>query len=391
LDFRDRVVQHALIHVIEPILAKAFIADTYACQKRKGTHAGIRCLRGMLVGQSGKNYFLKADIAKYFPSVDIEILKAKIRKRIKCKDTLRLIDIILDSSPGGLPIGNLTSQLFANYYLSDLDHFIKEKLGEKKYIRYMDDFIIISHSLEKLKNDYCEIVEQLELLKLNLNGKTSIAKIKQGIDFLGYRCWPGATKLRKRNIVRNRRKFHKILARLAASKTNRKIINRSVASLHGYTKYAACKTTKEHILKGIKMPLKMRFDSKTGKIEEIPGLWIDDADGIARAGLKVLREQVSIEDELKILRDAVILIGREHLPQRYLEAISKADTFVAEKTAESDCCVELDMAKWKEAELSSLVKSLGKIGLVVPKEVTTVADLKTFVAGKASNVVNTKP
>lgn len=251
LAFRDRVVQHALIAVIEPILSKSFIVDTYACQAGKGTHAGLRCLHRFVDGEDPECYFLKADITKFFPSVDKEVLKRQIRKRIKCKDTLWLIDLAIDSSPAGLPIGNLTSQLFANYYLSDLDHIIKEQLHERRYVRYMDDFIIVNPSLEKLKADRAEIVVQLDRIGLRLNSKTSIAKLKQGVDFLGYRTWPHVTKLRKRNIRKNRRKFRKMGRRLDLGKTNIQIISRSLASLHGYTKYAACAKTKEGILKGV--------------------------------------------------------------------------------------------------------------------------------------------
>lgn len=251
LEFRDRVVQHALIAVIDPVISSTFIHDTYACRTNKGTHAGLRRLHQLITNCSGENYFLKADISKYFPSIDKEILKEKIRRKIKCADTLWLIDQIIDSSSAGLPIGNLTSQLFANFYLSDLDHFIKEQLLEKRYLRYMDDFVIIGSDLEKLKQDRAAIQGELEKIGLYLNSKTAIAKIKQGIDFLGYRNWPNITKLRKRNIIKNRRKFNKFAKRITIGKTNETVMERSAASLHGYTKYAACEKTKFSILKGV--------------------------------------------------------------------------------------------------------------------------------------------
>ncbi|MEW5898168.1 MAG: reverse transcriptase/maturase family protein, partial [Bacillota bacterium] len=144
LPFKDRVVQHALCNVIEPLFEKSFIYDSYACRKFKGTHAGANRVTEFLKSAQrkwGKVYCLKADIAQYFPSVNHRILKAIIRKKIACPDTLQLIDEIIDSGGGegrGLPIGNLTSQLWANVYLDQLDHFIKETLREKYYVRYMD-------------------------------------------------------------------------------------------------------------------------------------------------------------------------------------------------------------------------------------------------------------
>lgn len=257
LAFRDRVVQHALISVIEPILGRSFIFDTYACQINKGTHAGLRRLHRSIAGQNPNGYFLKADISKYFPSIRKDVLKQKIRKRIKCRDTLWLIDLIIDSSKAGLPIGNLTSQLFANYYLSDLDHFIKERLMENHYVRYMDDFIIINKDLARLKRDLYYIEKELRYIGLTLNSKTSIGKIKQGIDFLGYRSWPHITKLRKRNIRRNRRKFRKMAGRLSAGMTNKTILLRSAASFNGYTKYAACATSRDSILRPIQRLIKI--------------------------------------------------------------------------------------------------------------------------------------
>ena len=155
--FRDRVVHHALISVVGPILERSFIFDTYANRADKGTHKAIERYQHYL---KKYDYVLKCDIRKYFPSIDHEILKSKLRNKISCSDTLWLIDTIIDNSnlqaehvhyfPGdglftpyerrrGLPIGNLTSQFFANYYLSFLDHYVKEVLRCKGYVRYVDD------------------------------------------------------------------------------------------------------------------------------------------------------------------------------------------------------------------------------------------------------------
>jgi len=155
--YRDRVVHHALMNVIGSIFEKSFIFDSYANQIGKGTHRAVQRFQTYL---RRYRYVLKCDIKKYFPSIDHEILKQKIRRKIADQKTLWLIDTIIDNSnpqvpvidyfPGddlltpierrrGLPIGNLTSQFFANVYLNDFDHFVKEQLRCQAYVRYVDD------------------------------------------------------------------------------------------------------------------------------------------------------------------------------------------------------------------------------------------------------------
>jgi RNA-directed DNA polymerase len=158
--FHDRVVHHALCNIIEPLFDKTFIYDSYANRKGKGTHKAI--LRYQQYARKYP-YVLKCDIRKFFPSIDHEILKEELRWKIQCEDTLWLIDKVIDGSnkqkphdvyfPGddlftpfqrkkGLPIGNLTSQFWANVYMNRFDHFVKEELGVKGYIRYVDDFVV---------------------------------------------------------------------------------------------------------------------------------------------------------------------------------------------------------------------------------------------------------
>ena len=170
--FRDRVVHHALINVIGPLLERSLIHDTYANRTEKGTHKAIRRFQGFL---REYDYALKCDIRKYFPSIDHEILKVMFRSVIADERVLRLMDLIVDSSNEqefvcqyfdgddlltpvsrrkGLPIGNLTSQLFANFYLSPFDHFVKEMLGCKAYVRYVDDFVLFSNSKNNRPQDH---------------------------------------------------------------------------------------------------------------------------------------------------------------------------------------------------------------------------------------------
>jgi retron-type reverse transcriptase len=144
--FRDKIVQHCLCEqVLEPLLSKTFIYDNYASQKGKGTHFGLDRLKAFMAAYYRKNgaggWVLKCDVRKYFYRINHDVLKTQLRRLIKDRDVLWLLDMIIDSTEGpGIPIGNHTSQWFAILYLSDMDHMIKERLGIKYYGRYMDDF-----------------------------------------------------------------------------------------------------------------------------------------------------------------------------------------------------------------------------------------------------------
>ncbi|MBI5637003.1 MAG: RNA-directed DNA polymerase [Nitrospinae bacterium] len=184
--FRDRVAQHALCAVIEPIFDRTHIFDSYACRKGKGTH---RAVARFTEYARKYPYVLKLDMRKYFPSIDHALLKAAIRRKIKCPKTLWLIDLIIDTSnaqdeagfhfPGdtlftpferrrGIPIGNLASQLFANIYLSVIDHFIKSRFPGSGYIRYMDDMALFGESKDMLWKACREIEPELHGLRLRL-------------------------------------------------------------------------------------------------------------------------------------------------------------------------------------------------------------------------------
>ncbi len=208
--FRDRVVHHALCNVMEPLLQRRFVYDSYSCQKGKGTGLGRERARKFT---NRYRYVLKADIRKYFQSIDHQILKAKLARVIRCKRTLRLCGLIIDSSwdmeippryfPGddlfapherkrGLPIGNLTSQLWANFFLDELDHLIKEELRVPGYGRYTDDFLIWSDDKEYLKAVRGRIGHYLESIRLSLHPvKTRIQTTSCGVPFLGFRFFPG--------------------------------------------------------------------------------------------------------------------------------------------------------------------------------------------------------
>jgi RNA-directed DNA polymerase len=202
--FRDRVVHHALINIIGPILEKSFIHDSYANRVDKGTHRAIRRYQSFL---RQFDFALKCDIKKYFPSIDHTILKSLIRHRIQDKKTLWLVDKIIDNSNEqefvcdyfsedtlftplerrkGLPIGNLTSQYFANFYLDRFDHFIKEELGCRGYLRYVDDFVIFADSKKRLHEVKKRVVHFLDKLRLQLNpSRNMLYPCSVGTSFLG--------------------------------------------------------------------------------------------------------------------------------------------------------------------------------------------------------------
>jgi retron-type reverse transcriptase len=224
--YRDRVVHNALCNVIEPIFEKSFIYDSYANRKEKGTH---KALDRFIKYFRSSQYVLKCDIVKYFPSIDHEILKNLLRRKIKCKDTLWLINLIIDNSnpqipaneyfegddlftpferKKGLPIGNLTSQFFANIYLNQLDHFIKDELGIKKYVRYVDDFAIFSHDKHFLKKLRQKIEMKLEKYRLRIHPvKSRITRVKYGENFLGFRIFPNKIRVKSDNLRRARRRM----------------------------------------------------------------------------------------------------------------------------------------------------------------------------------------
>jgi retron-type reverse transcriptase len=210
LPFRDRIVQIALCRIIEPEFEKYFIYDTYACRTGKGSHEAARRLSYFLGKPDAKKY-LKCDIEKFFASIDIESLQDIIRRRyVDDPDILWLIKVILlhGYDGHGIKIGNRFSQLGANAFLAELDFFIKVREQTPYYVRYMDDFIILSNSKNKLKS----ILEKTELylsekLHLKLNSKTRIDDCKNGINFLGYRIFPKSKIIRKQSMDRTVKVF----------------------------------------------------------------------------------------------------------------------------------------------------------------------------------------
>ena len=209
LPFRDRVAQHALCNVVAPIFERTFLPRSYACRAGKGVHAGVIDIQAEMrrMAKAGPVHFLKTDFARYFPSIDRAVLSRLIRKKITCAATLRLIEAMVPPAGIGLPIGSLTSQLFANVYGTALDRFLQQEMKVGTWFRYMDDVVVLGHDPAHLHNLRHQI-EKFAHAQLGLAfSKWSVAPIGRGVNFLGYRIWPTHKLLRKQSVTRARRKL----------------------------------------------------------------------------------------------------------------------------------------------------------------------------------------
>lgn len=276
-DFRDRVIQHALVSVIEPIFEATFISDDYACRVNKGTHYALNRVKKFLqasrsyYGKDKDIYILKCDIKKFFPSISWDVLLNIIKRKITCQKTFDLVEKIITThricgqlytkqknnqldffkealqqepvsvtNRRGLPIGNLTSQLFANVYLNELDQFVKHQLREKWYGRYMDDFFIISADKEHLKTVKEQINQFVtETLKMTLHPKKScIQKNKNGMCFVGYRIFWDHILIRGNTLLRMQKKYQKKVSNFRKRKIPLKKLVETENSIKGHLKHA---------------------------------------------------------------------------------------------------------------------------------------------------------
>lgn len=221
---RDRILHHAIFQVLNPLFEAGFISTSFSCRVGYGTHKGVEYLQNIL-RKASKNgriscFALKCDVKKFFDTIDHNVLLAILERKIKDEDAIWLLKQTISSFSSnysllginkGVPIGNLTSQLFANIYLGELDRFVKEGLRVKYYLRYTDDFLVLSENKEYLENIVPKIVEFLEdnlLLKIHKE-KTKIRKTSQGIDFLGYVVFDKYKLVRTKTKRRMTKKFRK--------------------------------------------------------------------------------------------------------------------------------------------------------------------------------------
>lgn len=256
LPFRDRVLQHALNTVIEPYFERSFYNYSYACRKDKGTHkASLKVQEWLYIAEkNNKNlYCLKCDIKKFFNSVDLKILVEILSRKIKDKKVIWLIKQILGKSQKGMPIGSLTSQLFANIYLNELDKFVKHSLKMKYYIRYMDDFIIFSESKSELHYILNEIENFLKTkLELELNNKTRIQPVKTGVEFVGYIHFYNKIRIRKSSWKRFKKNLKTTKKSYDKNTINKETYNNTISSYYGHLKHTK---NKKIINKIVKMKL----------------------------------------------------------------------------------------------------------------------------------------
>lgn len=262
--YRDRVVHHAICNIIEPILDKAMIYHSYACRINKGMHKAQDIAQRYIRSQK---WVLKLDIRKYFFTVDHQILMTAIRKKISDKKVLKIIEKVLatyqspdnyyfpfdgDNSANrkrrrGLPIGNLTSQLFANYYLTAMDRFIKDELKVKPYLRYMDDCLCFGNSKQEMLAYRYSIQKYLEKLRLKIHPeKTQIFPAKNGVKFLGFTIYPSFRRIRRENLKRFKKKFKR---RINKYENEEIAFDNLLMSLNGWLGFADANRNKKLINK----------------------------------------------------------------------------------------------------------------------------------------------
>ncbi|MGI6253623.1 MAG: reverse transcriptase domain-containing protein [Aminivibrio sp.] len=254
--FADRVVHHAIVRVLESLYERKFIHDSYSCRKHKGTHAAAARVEGFIrkaVAMWKAPHVLKCDIAKFFHSIDHEVLMdilSKTIREVKVLDLIRKASIAPDNASGkGLPIGALTSQILANVYMDQLDHFIKDCASIKYYVRYADDFIILAQTKEELRAIKADISWLLEThLKLRLNPKSSIFPVQNGVDFCGYRIWATHRLPRKRVVMAAKKRFKKLSKDYVAGIVSIEEVRSSVGSFLGYMQHCSGRVSAESAL-----------------------------------------------------------------------------------------------------------------------------------------------
>lgn len=264
--FPDRVVHHALTNITEPIFERRFVPYSFACRSGFGTHNALAHAR-----QACARYpcVLKLDIRKYFPSMDHRILMDLLARAIRCPQTLRLIETILASytspdellhyfpgdtlftpheRPRGLPLGNQTSQFFANVYLNPMDQMIVRNLRPGAYARYVDDFLLFSDSNEQLHEMHHYIQEFLYGFRLSLHpGKSRVYWCRDGFPFLGFRLFPEHMRLARPNVVRFRRRLKQLHADFHAGLISKETVNQSVRAWIGHAMHGDTWRLREQI------------------------------------------------------------------------------------------------------------------------------------------------
>lgn len=240
--FPDRIIQHAIVQICGPIWKRTLIRDTYQSIPRRGTHNARKRVEKVIRNHPTPLYALKFDIEKYYPNVDNTLLKREIRRKIKCKDTLWLLDNIIDSNGAkGIPIGNYTSQFFGNIYLSTFDWWIKQTLKPVAYFRYCDDIVLLhtdSHTLHEMRKQCFDKLNNHYQLSIKRNHQV-FAVEKQGLDFVGFVFRSKSIRLRK-TIVRKMKTLFDKIETTPQTLTPHQIVG-ATSSYWGWCKYANAK------------------------------------------------------------------------------------------------------------------------------------------------------
>jgi hypothetical protein len=273
--FRDRVVHHALCRVIEPIFERRFIFDSYACRVGKGTHAALDRAQ-----QFARRYpyVLQCDLEHFFPSIDHELLFARFTHVLADAPALRLCRLILDSGAGihpppdppiyfpgddlftpirprGLPIGNLTSQFWANVYLDPLDQFVKRELKCGAYLRYVDDFLLFAPDKATLHAWRAAVIDFAATLRLRLHEeRAAVFPVATGIPFLGWRVYPTHRLLKRRNGVAFQRRFKRLRSDLSAARITPERFQASVRSWIAHAAHGDTWGLRRSLLSSIVLP-----------------------------------------------------------------------------------------------------------------------------------------
>lgn len=195
--YPDRIVHHAILNIMEPIWVATFTADSYSCIKDRGIHLCARKLRQTLRQDPERTKFcLKMDIRKFYPSIDHDMMKQALRRKLKDQRLLAVLDEVVDSAPG-IPIGNYLSQYFANIYLTEFDHWLKETKQVAHYFRYADDMVILAETARELHGLERDIEAFMKSLRLEVKPTWRIFPTATGVDFVGFVFYPTHTRLRK--------------------------------------------------------------------------------------------------------------------------------------------------------------------------------------------------
>lgn len=235
---RDRVVHHALCGVIAPLLEKSFTDDSYACRAGMGTHSAAKRARHLV---RRHRWTCKLDIRRYFDSVSHDLLLDLLLPVFREREVRWLIEVIVRHPVPrlpvgyGLPIGNLTSQWFANFYLSGLDHFAKEALRAPGYVRYMDDFVLFAESkaeVWRLHDGVCEWVMRERELEVK-GERTVVAPVSEGLAFLGLRIFPDGWRFQRTRLIRSRKKFRRREQQWLAGEIDEEQLRSSAAAADG--------------------------------------------------------------------------------------------------------------------------------------------------------------